>query len=314
MKSKPKIILTYPIQDEMIARELKPHANVLIAKSPSQLQALLKNADGLITLLSNRVDEALLSHAPRLRVVGNFAVGYDNIDLRACKTRGVRVVNTPKVLSRATAELTLALLLAAARRIPEGEELCRSGKFIGWAPKMLLGLELKGRNAVLVGKGRIGLETARLFRALGITVEWITRRDRETTIRAKMKRAQILSFHTSLNPSTRHWLDSKRMKFLPQDAILLNTSRGPVIDEQALIRALKSGKIFAAGLDVYEREPKIPAALRNLDNVVLLPHLGSATRETRAAMAKLVIQGVLGILSGKRPWNEVDLGRRLEVS
>lgn len=303
---KPTIILTYPFHKEVIRSELAPRAKVKLAKNRAELKTLLRKADGLITLLSDPVDAVLLQNAPQLKVVGNYAVGVNNIDRKACHERGIRVVNTPGVLTRATAELTLALLLAAARRVPEGEALCRSGKFRGWAPDLLLGLELKGRQAVVAGRGRIGRETGRLFRALGLKVEWITRKDTERQIERKLSRARILSLHFPLTPDTHHWLDKKRIGLLPADAIVLNTTRGPVIDERALIQALKKRKIFAAGLDVYEYEPEIPSELRKLPNVALLPHLGSATAESRKAMASLVVSGVLGILDGKAPLNEVQ--------
>ena len=171
---------------------------------------------------------------------------------------------------------------------------------------MLLGLELLGRTAVLVGQGRIGRETACLFEGIGLKIQWITRQDSDSKIARKLKHAQILSLHCPLTPQTHHWLNASRLKLLPKDAIVLNTTRGPVVDEAALIRALQQRKIFAAGLDVYECEPKIPPALLRLKNVVLLPHLGSATIQAREGMARLAISGLLGILSGKRPANEVN--------
>lgn len=309
-RRKPLIVLTSEIHREVIREKLLPRARVLVvptrtARGRRKLERALGEADALIALNTDPVPESLLALAPRLRVVGNYAVGVNNIDLEACVRRKIAVVNTPGVLTRATAELTLALLLAAARRIPEGERICRANRFPGWAPDYLLGQELKGRTAVLVGRGRIGSETGRLFRALGIRVLWITRRDSDVTLRAKLAKAQILSLHVPLTPETRHWLDARRIACLPRDAIVLNTTRGAVIDERALIAALKERRIFSAGLDVFEREPEIPAELRRLPNVVLLPHLGSATAETRRAMAELVCEGVLGILSGKRPWNQV---------
>jgi glyoxylate reductase len=304
-KAKPKVVLTYPIHKEVIERELRPFADIKIVSDPKKLPKALQNADGLITLLTQPVTQELLEHAPKLRVVGNMAIGVNNIDLKACARRGIQVVNTPDVLTRATAELAIALLFAAAKRIPEGEAMCRQGKFKGWKPDLLLGLELKDRKAVLVGQGRIGKETARMMRALGIQVSFITREDSSAQIQQKLRHAQILSLHTPLNDSTHHWLNEKRLALLPKDAIVINTTRGPVMDEKALIRALKRKEIFAAGLDVFEREPEIPKALRKLPNVVLLPHVGSATRETRAAMARLVIRGTLGILSGKRVPNTV---------
>jgi glyoxylate reductase len=305
MSPKPLVILTDPFIPEVIARRLKPHARVIVARDRAALLRLLPRADGLITRLSDRVDAALLARAPRLRAIANYAVGIDNVDLAACAARGVRVANTPDVLTRATAELTLALLLACARRVPEGEALCRSGEFKGWAPRMLLGLELEGRRALIVGQGRIGRETARIFRGVGLKVTFITRRDSAAGIRAKLKRAQVLSLHVPLTPATRHWLDASRLALLPKDAIVLNTTRGAAVDERALIRALKARRIFGAGLDVFAREPEIPAALRRLPNVVLLPHLGSATTAARTAMAELAVSGLLALLGGRRPANEV---------
>jgi glyoxylate reductase len=172
---------------------------------------------------------------------------------------------------------------------------------------MLLGLELKGRQAVIVGQGRIGSETARLFRGIGLRVAFIGRKTSKAQADRLLRKAQVLSMNTPLNPETRHWLNRRRLALLPKDSIVINTSRGPVIDERALALALKARKIFAAGLDVYEREPKIEPMLLKLPNVVLLPHLGSATRETRKAMAETVLTGVLRVLNGQRPWNEVNL-------
>ncbi len=302
-----QIVMTHPIHREVIQKFLSPYAQIKVVKHSSEFKKYLKKADALISLLSDSIDSKVLSQGYRLKVIGNYAVGINNIDLKYCKKRKIRVVNTPRVLTRATAELALALLLACVRRLPEGESLCRLGKFKGWAPDLLLGLELKGRHAVLVGKGRIGTETGKLFRHLGMTVEWITRSDSENQIQTKLKRAQILSLHIPLTSETRHWLNRPRLGFLPRDAVVVNTTRGPVVDEMALIQALQKKKIFAAGLDVYENEPEIPISLRKLKNVVLAPHIGSATQEARHAMAKVLVDGVLSVLSGKRPWNEVSL-------
>lgn len=300
-----KVVLTHPLHTEIVRQELRPHAEVVLATTPTQLRRELASAHGLITLLSQPITPALLDQAPHLRVVGNYAVGVDNIDLGACAKRGIRVINTPGVLTRSTAELALTLLLGAARRAHEGLMLCQQRRFRGWAPDLLVGLELKGRHAVLVGRGRIGRETENLFRGVGLTTEWITRTDSAAVIAAKLSRAQVLSLHLPLSPATHHWLDSRRIALLPPDAIVINTARGAVIDETALISALKRRRIFAAGLDVFEHEPEIPAALAALPNAFLLPHLGSATVEARSAMAHLVIHGVLTVLRGKRPKNLV---------
>lgn len=305
--SRPLILLTHPFIPALVKRELSPDARVQIVQSRKELERAIGSADGLVTRFSDRVDKNILARAPHLKAIANFAVGTDNIDLAACRARGIRVANTPDILTRATAELALALLLACARRIPEGEKLCRrAGGFKGWAPDMLLGIELKGRHAVIVGRGRIGSETERLFKGIGLTTEWITRQSPARDIKSKLGRAQVLSLHMPLTPKTHHWLDATKLALLPPDAIVINTARGPVIDEKALIHALKARSIYSAGLDVFEREPAIPATLRKLENVVLLPHLGSATHTAREGMALLAFRGLLALLKGQNPPNEVD--------
>ncbi|MGE0614612.1 MAG: 2-hydroxyacid dehydrogenase [Bacteriovoracia bacterium] len=300
-----RVALTYPLPRRVIDDVVKPWADVTLVRTRAELIRALPRMDGVLTLLTDRVDEPLLQRAARLRAVGNVAVGYDNIDLNACQRRGIAVLNTPDVLTRATAELTLALLFATARRISEGNALCRSGRWRGWDPGQLIGQQLQGRRAVILGRGRIGRETAKLLRALGIRAEFITRTDRPSAIANKLNRAQILSIHAPLTPKTRHWLNAYRLGLLPPDAIVLNTSRGPLIDEAALAAALARKQIFAAGLDVYEHEPRINPRLRKLPNVVLLPHIGSATAQTREAMARLAAQGVINVLRGKRAKNRV---------
>lgn len=276
----------------------------LVRVDVAELDEALPAADALICLLTLRVDEALLARAPKLRVVGNHAVGTDNVDLDACRVRGVAVVNTPDVLTRSTAEMALALLLAAARRTGEGERLVRAGAWDGWAPDQLLGLELSGRHAVIVGPGRIGEETARLFEAVGLEVERLGRAsDAETD--AALARADVLSIHVPLTDETRGWLSKERIARLRADAIVINTARGPIVDEGALASALAARKIFAAGLDVYEEEPRVHRRLLDLDNVVLLPHLGSATRTAREGMARVCARGVRQVLEGEEPPNRV---------
>lgn len=304
-RDRPVVVVGYPI-DERVRREvLEPDFDVRMLSEGDPLEPALSDADGLVTLLTRRIDASVLDAAPRLRVVGNVAVGVDNIDLEACKARGVRVVNTPDVLTRATAELALTLLLAAARRVPEGERMCREGRFAGWRIDMLLGLELQGRKALIVGKGRIGAELGRLLSALGLEVGYVTRDTPKETADQLLSEAQVISLHLPLRDDTRHWLNRERILWLREDAIVINTARGPLIDEEALIDALEERRIFAAGLDVYEREPHIPERLRRLDNVVLLPHLGSATRKTRYEMARLAAEGVAAVLRGERPANLV---------
>ena len=301
----PLLVMTHPIDRSLFQTILDPWVRKIIVKNRSDLRRALKKADGLITLLSNPVDRELLSAAPHLKVVGNYAVGVNNIDLKTCAEFGIQVVNTPGVLTRSTAELAVALLFACARRLPEGEALSRSGRFKGWLPDLLLGMDLCGREATIVGRGKIGTETEVIFKALGLNVHVITRHTSKIDILHRLKRTQILSLHLPLTEQTRHWLNQARLAALPPDAIVINTSRGPVIDEKALIDTLRHRRIFAAGLDVYENEPSIPSTLRKLKNVVLLPHLGSATVKTRQAMARLLVQGVLAVLDGKAPANTV---------
>lgn len=302
--TKPIVVLTWEFIPEIIKAELKPYAHVVYAKTRRDLEKKIVKADGIISSIADAIDESLLARAKKLKVVSNFAVGYNNIDLKACAARGITVCNTPDVLTRATAEMALTLLTAAARRVPEGEKLCRTGNFKGWSATEY-GLELKGRHAVLVGHGRIGSEFARILEGIGLSVEWITREDSPATIDEKLTRAQVLSLHCPLTPQTRHWLNAHRLSRLPKDAIVINTTRGPVVDEKALIKTLKSRRIFSAGLDVYENEPKIPKELCRLPNVVLLPHWGSATQTARHGMMRLAISGALAILSGKQAPNVV---------
>lgn len=302
--TRPLILLTDPLERELVQKKLSAF-RLKYPRTPSALRKEIVRASGLICLLKDSIQKDLLQHARCLQVVGNYAVGFDNIDLDFCRKRGIRVVNTPNVLTRSTAELALALLLSVARRIPEGEMLCRSGSFPGWSPRLLVGQELLGKKAVLVGKGRIGKQTGKLFHALGIKVSYITRKDSNQGISKKLKTAQILSLHLPYRAENHHWLNSKRLNDLPKDCILLNTSRGAIIDEKALIRCLKAQKIWGAGLDVFEHEPRIPLELRKLPQVTLLPHLGSATAQARRAMAKLVLDGVTQVLRGGKPPNLV---------
>lgn len=302
-KYRPFVLLTYPLFPKTVFPLLKPWARVHVAKTRSDFLKQLPQADAVICLLTDSMDRVTLTRAKKLKVIGTYSVGVNNIDLNECRKRKIAVVHTPRVLTRATAELAVALLFAASRRIPEGDQLCRKGGFKGWQPQLLLGQSVSGKIAVLVGKGRIGQETAKFFKALGIRIVWITRRDTETQIKKKLQQAQILSFHIPLTPQTHHWLGPQRLKLLPKDCIVINTSRGSVIDETALIASLKSGKLFAAGLDVFENEPRIPPRLRKLSNVVLTPHIGSAEESTRREMARLVASGVRALFQGKRPFN-----------
>ncbi|HEX6639875.1 MAG TPA: D-glycerate dehydrogenase [Thermoanaerobaculia bacterium] len=249
---------------------------------------------GIVPTVICRIDGDVMDRLTGLRAIANYGVGYDNIDVDAARRRGVVVSNTPDVLTGATSELTWALILAAARRLGEGERLVRSGRWTGWTPTQLRGMSLDGRTLGVIGAGRIGAAVARRAGAFGMRVVYADRqpnaeleRDvhaRLVTLDELLAMADVVTIHVALTPRTRGLIDADALAHMKPGSILVNTSRGPVVDEAALIDALRRGHLRAAGLDVYELEPHVPEALRALDNVVLLPHLGSATDEARQAM------------------------------
>lgn len=269
----------------------------------------------LVPTVACRVDADAMDRLRGLRVIANYGVGYDNIDVEAARRRGIAVSNTPDVLTGATAELTWALILAAARRLGEGERLVRSGGWTGWTPTQLRGMSLEGRTLGVIGAGRIGSEVARRAPAFGMRVVYADRqpaieleRDihaRLVTLEELLESADVVALHVDLTPRTRHLIDAAALARMKRGAILVNTSRGPVVDEKALIQALRDGRLRAAGLDVYEHEPNVPEDLRALDNVVLLPHLGSATDRARQAMWDVAWGNVRMALEGRPLANPV---------
>ncbi len=277
------------------------------ALSREELVAALYDADALICLLRDRIDADLLAAAPRLGIVANLAVGLDNVDVAACTLRGVAVTNTPDVLTEATADLTFALLLAAARRIPEGDALVRGGSWRGWEPGQLLGATVAGRTLGLVGFGRIGRAVARRARGFDMKVLYTAPHTRTTTdaefaaLDRLLAESDFVSLHCPLTPATRHLIGAPQLATMKSTAILINTARGPCVDEAALADALARGVIAGAGLDVYEDEPHVHPALRALSRAVLLPHIGSATDHARSEMARLCAENVAAWLSGRRP-------------
>ena len=272
------------------------------ALTAEQLHARVRDKAGLICVLTDRVDGALLDAAPELRVVANIAVGYDNIDVPAAARRGVTVTNTPDVLTEATAELTWALILSAARRLGEGERLVRRAEWKGWAIDFMLGTELRGKQLGIIGRGRIGRAVAAKAPAFGMTAVFAKQ---DMSIDELLVSSDVVSINTSLRPDTRHLIDRRALMRMKRGAILVNTARGAVIDEEGLAWALKERLIAAAALDVYEREPIVHEALLTMENVVLAPHLGSATRETRTAMIDLAVRNVIEVLSGRPPLTPV---------
>jgi glyoxylate reductase len=283
--------------------------------SYADLGRVLPTAEALVCLLTHRIDAALLERAPRLRVVANFAVGFDNVDVAAATRLGVAVANTPDVLTEATADLTFALLLAAARRLGEGERLVRAGAWTGWEPGQLLGADVWGRTLGIVGLGRIGAAVARRGRGFAMPVLYSGSRPhpagdelgaRHVALDELLARADFVSVHCPLSAATHHLIDAAALARMKPTAILVNTARGPIVDEAALGAALAAGTIAGAGLDVFEREPAIDPGLIASDRVVLAPHLGSATTTARRRMGELCASAVRAVLAGERPENLVN--------
>jgi glyoxylate reductase len=263
-----------------------------------------EGADGVLSVLTTRVDGPFLDRAgPQLRVVANYAVGVNNVDLAAAAGRGVVVANTPDVLTRATAELAVGLTLALLRRIAEGDRLVRRRAEWEFSLEFMLGESLDGKELLVVGPGRIGRETARLAEAFGARPSFAGRHD---DLHTRLGGADVVSIHVPLTEGTRHLIDAQALAAMRPRAVLVNTARGPIVDERALVDALRAGTIAGAALDVYEREPEVEAGLLQLENVVLSPHLGSATRDTRVAMGMLCVDALRAVLlEGRRPANAV---------
>jgi glyoxylate reductase len=273
--------------------------------SRAELLRRVRDVDALLPTLADRVDAELLQAAPKLRVVANHAVGYDNIDVPACTARGVWVTNTPGVLTDCTADLTWALILSLVRRVREGERMMREGKFAGWAPTMLLGRELRGATLGLIGHGRIASAVEERAKAFGMKVLYSSRSS-GLRLPELLQQSDIVSIHCPLNAETRHLIGARELSQMKRGAQLINTARGPIVDETALVKALESGHLGGAALDVFEEEPQVHQGLVGRDDVVLLPHLGSATVETRKAMARIALEQIVLILGGKKPTTAVN--------
>jgi len=263
-----------------------------------------EGVDGILSLLGTRVDAALLERAgPQLRIVANYGAGVDNVDLEAARSRSVLVANTPDVLTETTAELAIALTLALLRRVAEGDRFVRRRERWSFSLEFMLGESLRGKTFGVVGPGRIGRATARLAEALGATPAFAGRTD---DLGALLSTADVVSLHCPLNRETHHMIDREALERMRPSAVLVNTARGPIVDEHALVAALREGVIAGAALDVYEHEPKVAEELLSLDNVVLTPHLGSATRETREAMGLLAVSALRAVLvDGRTPPNVI---------
>lgn len=313
--TKPSLLLTRRIPSSVLAR-LEEGCTVDLYSGGSAIprQDLLERVAGkqaLMSLLTDRVDREVLDTGRDLRIVANIAVGYNNIDLDACRERGIIVTNTPDVLTNACADFTWALILGITRRLGEGERELRRGDWKGWALDHMLGMELRGKQLGLVGVGRIGRAVAEKAPVFGMSVAYTDQHPMDVpnaefmTLDRLLATSDVVSLHVPLLPETRHLIDRKALAKMKRSAYLINTSRGPVVDEAALAWGLKERLIAGAALDVYEEEPKVHSDLLGLENVMLIPHLASATTETRTAMADLAASNVLAVLSGRPPITRV---------
>lgn len=283
--------------------------------SRDTLREGLRRAQAAICTLTERIDQEILSETPRLRVIANFAVGYDNIVLEAARARGIAVTNTPDVLTEATADLTWALLLATARRVAEGDRLVREGTWQGWEPTQLLGADVQGKTLGIIGMGRIGRAVARRASGFDMTVLSCSHRERDRSALDSrwqwvpqddlLARSDFISLHVPLRSETHHLIGPAELRRMRPSAFLINTSRGPVVDEAALVDAIRAGRLAGAGLDVYEEEPHLHPGLRQLRQVVLLPHLGSGTLHTRVRMGMVCLENIQAVLDGRQAPNRV---------
>jgi len=287
------------------------------AISRAELLSMVAGADAIVSLLTEKIDDELLDAAgPQLQSVSNVAVGYNNIDVPACEKRGILVTNTPGVLTEATADIAMSLILMATRRLGEGERVIRAQEPWQWGMFYMLGMGIQGRQLGIVGMGQIGIATARRAKAFGMNIAYTRRTPLEDhvveeldakymTMDELIESSDVLSLHCPYSPATHHLMSENQFARMKKTAFLINTARGPIVDEAALVAALKSGEIAGAGLDVFENEPAIHPGLLDLDNAVLIPHLGSATVETRAAMADIAATNALAILAGAQAPNLV---------
>jgi glyoxylate reductase len=316
------VLVTHPLVDGSL-RLLEEHADLYELRigpgltDPEELRRELRDVHALIPNCAARVTARALEGGERLKIVACCAMGYDNVDLAAATARGIWVTNTPGALTEATADLAWALILAVTRHIVRGDRMVRDGRFTGWTPTLLLGMELTGKTLGVVGMGQIGRAVARRAVGFGMRVvysdvalcgelELGAGRAQGVGLEELLRQADIVTLHTPLTPATRHLIDASRLALMKPDAYLVNTSRGPVVDERALVEHLRAGRIAGAALDVYEEEPRLAPGLAELENVVLLPHLGSATVETRRRMAQVAAANVHAVLQGGPPLNPVN--------
>lgn len=310
------LVITRRLPDAVEARAEATYAVVRWDRRGAPLAEAAAGADAVLCTPADRLDESAIGALPdSVRVIGTFSVGFEHIDVAAARRRGIAVVNTPGVLSEATAEFTMLLLLAAARRLGQGERQLRAGQWLGWSPATFLGTQVSGKRLGIFGMGRIGRVLARMAGGFGMRVQYRNRRRLEPALEGVaqwcedepsfLAASDFLALCAPGGAETLHWLNAARIAMLPRSAVVVNTSRGSLIDDVALAAALQSGHVAAAGLDVFPHEPAVPEMYLALENVVLAPHIASATWETREAMGHLVLDGIDAVLQGRRPGNLV---------
>ncbi len=316
--TKPALLVTRQLPDEVAERAQHAFDARLnqpdLQWSPDEITTLAQGCDALLCFSTDRLDAATIAALPAsVRAIATCSVGYDHIDVAAARARGIPVANTPEVLSVATAEIAMLLILMSARRAGEGERLVRSGRWQGWAPMLLLGTQISGKRLGILGMGRIGRELAKMARGFGMTIHYRNRtrlppelelgaihHDNDTSFLAN---CDALALTAPGGAGTAKWLDAERLALLPRGAVVANAARGSLVDDEALIAALRSGQVAFAGLDVYDGEPNLNPGYLGLQNVVLLPHMGSSTTETRAAMGHLCLDAITTCLAGGKPKN-----------
>ncbi len=313
-KQSKTIYITKQIPDAGLELLHKNEYNVVVRKKKSiitqrEMVKETKQVDALMCMLTDPVKRDVIESMEQCKVISTYAVGFNNIDVATATEKGITVTNTPGVLTDATADIAFGLLLAAARHFIAGDEMTRKGKFIGWDPMLLLGKPVAGKTIGIIGAGRIGSAMAERAAGFGMKILYYSRTQkpklekkvqaRKVSLNTLLKQSDFVSLHCPLTSDTHHLLGEAELKVMKTSAVLINTARGEVVDEKALARALRKKEIFAAGLDVFEQEPKVERALLSLPNVVLLPHIGSGTDETREKMARIAANNIIGILEGK---------------
>ncbi|MGI9485265.1 MAG: 2-hydroxyacid dehydrogenase [Geminicoccaceae bacterium] len=321
-RNRPLVIVTRKLPETIETRMMELFSTTLNdadrPMSKAELIEAVKSVEVLVPTLTDRIDASVLAHAgPELKLIANYGTGVDHIDIEAAYARGITVTNTPGVLTDDTADMTMALILGVSRRLAEGERLARSGEWDGWSPTGMLGHRITGKRLGILGMGRIGTAVARRSRGFGLSIHYHNRRRVHESIENELEatywesldqmlaRMDIISVNCPHTPATFHLLSARRLKLLRPEAIVVNTSRGEVIDEAALTRMLRASEIAGAGLDVFEHEPAINPKLRELDNVVLLPHMSSATIEGRLDMGEKVVINIKTFADGHRPPDRV---------